>query len=434
MMVTSQSLRFNKTIPSRHSDPPQKVTVQDKPCIPHPYHPNWKMKMEEDVAAGVGEQVEAWPAVGVNPDNFKESGIQWPCGKQSQRGNKFPLFHFFPSHFLQKHLLQWSRKLRSFLLWQGAQRRASVSHCAMSSCCPRLDVGDHGQSLEAIWWAFAVPWSSHAHNHQKDQLCQLLGDHLPCSGRRELLEGPNLTIRCGHSSQSAAEGTGLLTGSSSWLRLSGLPFISPNLQDVDCILTAIGFPSACLWYRICVLTSKPPPYVTTSIALIDEYLTHCFASVVHPCKYASVLPTWTSQIGFGGVVPGWGDALLLAQSDTNKPESSFGWTRFAKGFARTTTLILFLHVCAKRGLKVENLCSSKIECQWVLIATDVESMASTNATWSACGASMMCWLGSTVSVPRFLLDGAVQFVDQFEMGNAEPTSAAASACQIFREA
>ena len=143
--------------------------------------------------------------------------------------------------------------------------------------------------------------------------------------------------------------------------------------------------------------------------------------LVHPCKYASVLPISTSQIGSGGVVPGWGDALLLAQSDTNKPESSFGWTRFAKGFARTTTLIVFLHVCAKRGLKVENLCSSKIECQRGLMATDVEHECSRSHP-----TTMMCWLGSTMSVSTFLLDGAVQFVDQFQMGNAEPGSAVVS--------
>ena len=90
----------------------------------------------------------------------------------------------------------------------------------ISNVCPSSDIGDHGQSLEAMWWAFVVPWSSHAHNHQKGQLCQLLEDHLPCSGWRELLGGPNLTTRCGDSCQSAAEGTWLLKGLSSWLWLS----------------------------------------------------------------------------------------------------------------------------------------------------------------------------------------------------------------------
>ena len=76
--------------------------------------------MVKGVAAGVGEQVEAGPAVDVSPDNVMESSIQWPCGKHSQRGNKLPLFHFFPSNFLQRHPLQWSRKLRSFCLsWRS---------------------------------------------------------------------------------------------------------------------------------------------------------------------------------------------------------------------------------------------------------------------------------------------------------------------------
>ena len=122
----------------------------------------------------------------------------------------------------------------------------------ISVVCPSSDIGDHGQSLKAMWWDFVVPWSSHVHNHQKDQLCQLLEDHLPCSGWRELLGGRNLTTRCGDSCQSAAEGTGLLKGLSSWLWLSGVPFISPNPQDVDCILTAIGFPSACPWCKMFV--------------------------------------------------------------------------------------------------------------------------------------------------------------------------------------
>ena len=214
--------------------------------------------MEKDVAAGVGEQVEARPAVDVSPDNFMESSIQWPRGKHSQRGNKLPLFHFLPSNFLQRHPLQWSRKLRSFCLWQGAQRLALVSYCATE------------------------------HNYQKDQLCQLLEDHLPCSGWRELLGGPNLTTRCGDSCQSAVEGTWLLKGLSSWLWLFGVPFISPNPQDVDCILTAIGFPSACLWCRICVLKHRQRlshlPTFSTSMAMIDKYLTHGFVSVGAPLQ------------------------------------------------------------------------------------------------------------------------------------------------------
>ena len=93
-------------------------------------------------------------------------------------------------------------------------------------------------------------------------------------------------------------------------------------------------------------TSKPPPYFSTSMAMIDEYLTHGFVSVGAPLQYGSVLPTWTSQIGSGqfwkkkkkpkkqiaietpvphltveATVPGWGDALLLAQGNTNEPQS-----------------------------------------------------------------------------------------------------------------
>ena len=42
-------------------------------------------------------------------------------------------------NFLQKHPLQWSRKLQSFFLWQDAQRRASVSYCATELVCLPLN-------------------------------------------------------------------------------------------------------------------------------------------------------------------------------------------------------------------------------------------------------------------------------------------------------
>ena len=188
---------------------------------------------------------------------------------ERQQASSVPLF---PIKFSAEASTTMVAQIAEFLLVaRCSQRLAFASHCATE------------------------------HNHQKDQLCQLLEDHLPCSGWRELLGGPNLTTRCGDSCQSAVEGRGLLKGLSSWLWL--LPFISPNPQDVDCILTAIGSPLACLWCRICVLKHRQHLSHLPTFLHLWQWLMSTWRMALYlwarPCKYASVLPTWTSQIGSG---------------------------------------------------------------------------------------------------------------------------------------
>ena len=86
---------------------------------------------------------------------------------------------------------------------------------------------------------------------------------------------------------------------------------------------------------------------------------------------------------------------------------------------------------AQKGLKAEDLYPSNIQCQRGLMAAGVQSVAFTNATLSACRGirrahDALTWFDNDCS--QIFLDGAVQFVDQFDMGNVEPDSIAVSTC------
>ena len=170
---------------------------------------------------------------------------------ERQQVSSVPLF---PSNFCRSIHYNGRANCGVCFWWQGAQRRASVSHCATEFVL----------SPKWCWRSWPVSWSNMV------GLCSALikpcpqspkGPTLPTSWRSPTLLGVTWVIGRAQPHHQMWR----LLSICSWRNRTAesvvflivtvrVPFLSPNPQDVDCILTAIGFPSASMiqdfWFDI----------------------------------------------------------------------------------------------------------------------------------------------------------------------------------------
>lgn len=127
-------------------------------------------------------------------------------------------------------------------------------------------------------------------------------------------------------------------------------------------------------------STRPPPYLTTAVALLDNYLTNTFLT----SNSETPLSLWDGPSASGS--------------------SEYGWCTFLKGAAGSSTLLFLAKMCMDAGWDLQVLHPSlytsmvAIRCQRGTLFRDLQSIALENAQVSARGGirqqhDCLTWLG-----------------------------------------
>ena len=156
----------------------------------------------------------------------------------------------------------------------------------------------------------------------------------------------------------------------SWLqskfpRRYDLTYVDPNTLPGDCDQRFIVSASDLGWASSS--STKPPPYLHTSVSLLDEYLTRGFVSQ--------------------------GDELILwrGQNQSVLPDNTPFWTHYVKGAARSGTLLFLLALVKEADWELAVLCPSlygsilAIHCRVDMSCHDIQAVAYQNAMLSEAG-------------------------------------------------
>ncbi|CAJ1394735.1 unnamed protein product [Effrenium voratum] len=194
----------------------------------------------------------------------------------------------------------------------------------------------------------------------------------------------------------------------------GLEF-STTRQDVNFVTSLPADDSTMFCLKLSDLSfspessTKPAPYLTTAISLLDEYLCNSFIS--------------ESNFNACGFLESFlvGDPILLWSGPQGSSEGPSGWAHYVKGAARSMTLLFLASLAMKCEWKLEILHPALFESMRVIwarratLSTDIKRVAFANAALSSRGSirrahDVPTWLSklSLLCTKGFKADAAIK--------------------------
>ncbi|CAJ1461118.1 unnamed protein product [Effrenium voratum] len=190
----------------------------------------------------------------------------------------------------------------------------------------------------------------------------------------------------------------------------GLEF-STTRQDVNFVTSLPADDSTMFCLKLSDLSfspessTKPAPYLTTAISLLDEYLCNSFIS----------------ESNFNALACCPGDPILLWSGPQGSSEGPSGWVHYVKGAARSMTLLFLASLAMKCEWKLEILHPALFESMRVIwarratLSTDIKRVAFANAALSSRGSirrahDVPTWLSklSLLCTKGFKADAAIK--------------------------